>query len=212
MCSPSSSTASHQGWGLPSHFWQPKFARSKQPVAPGTQGSRSRSYNHDAAQRPDPSGVRCAPSGGAMQVLVVLPPTLNGGVWNSVGAAVGMAVEPATAGSPSQSKSFVEPILLPAPAPPEPPSPERGLDREMDSTVRVWPGAGCQNVDCTCIHYTSRALRALGTGGGALDRVWTVSGRTGRAISRRGRPARTPWSSACSCSSAGPRPCRPRAA
>ncbi len=45
-----------------------------------------------------------------MQVLVVLPPTLNGGVWNSVGAAVGMGVEPATAGSPSQSMSFVEPI------------------------------------------------------------------------------------------------------
>ena len=96
-------------------------------------------------------------------------------------------------------------------APPEPrsraarPRPGDGLDCES-------PGAGCQNVDCTCIHYTSCAPRALGTGGGALDRVWTVSGRTGRAISRRGRPARTPRSSACSCSSAGPRPCRPRAA
>ena len=71
-----------------------------------------------------------------MQWLVVFPSTLNGGVWNSVGAAVGMGVEPATAGSPSQSKSFVEPILLPAP--PEPPGPERrGLDREMDSTVQL---------------------------------------------------------------------------
>ena len=96
-------------------------------------------------------------------------------------------------------------------APPEPrsraarPRPGDGLDCES-------PGAGCQNVDCTCIHYTPNAPRALRTGGGALDILWTVPGRTGRATSRRGRPARTPWSSACSCSSAGPRPCRPRAA
>ena len=72
-----------------------------------------------------------------MQWLVVLPATLNCGVWNSVGAAVGMGVEPATAGSPSQSKSFVEPILLPAPRHRSPGPERRGLDREMDSTVRV---------------------------------------------------------------------------
>ena len=43
-----------------------------------------------------------------MQVLVVLPPTLNGGVTKPVGSDVGMGVEPATA---SPSKRIVEPIL-----------------------------------------------------------------------------------------------------
>ena len=42
-------------------------------------------------QRPVPSAssAKAAPSGGAMHVLVVFPSTLNGGVWNSVGADVG---------------------------------------------------------------------------------------------------------------------------